>query len=87
MAWYSWDRKNTSDGMAWTTGAEFPLGWRVYGGNPVLRVGEPGSEDALHAGKPFVFRTADTHYHFYTAVALDEKRQIAVASEPIPAPP
>jgi predicted GH43/DUF377 family glycosyl hydrolase len=87
MAWYSWDRKNTSDGMAWTTVAEFPLGWRVYDGNPVLRVGKPGSEDALHAGKPFVFRTADTHFHFYTAVALDEKRQIAVASEPIPAPP
>lgn len=83
MAWYSWDRKNTSDGMAWTTEAEFPLGWRTYDRNPVLRIGAPGSEDALHAGKPYVFRTADVHYHFYTAVALDEKRQIAVAIEPI----
>lgn len=83
MAWYSWDRKNTADGMAWTTEKEFPLGWRAFAGNPVLRVGAPGSFDALHAGKPFVFRTAETHYHFYTAVALDETRQIAVATEPI----
>jgi hypothetical protein len=82
MAWYSWDRKNTADGMAWTTDEEFPLHWRMYDGNPVLRVGSPGSIDALHAGKPFVVRTADTHYHFYTAVALDETRQIAVATEP-----
>jgi predicted GH43/DUF377 family glycosyl hydrolase len=86
MAWYSWDRKNTSDGMAWTTQKDFPLGWRLYEHNPILRVGPPGSDDALHAGKPFVFRTGTTHYHFYTAVALDEKRQIAVATEPIGAP-
>ena len=69
--------------MAWTTDEEFPLGWRMYDRNPVLRVGPPGSFDALHAGKPFIFRTAETHYHFYTAVALDETRQIAVATEPV----
>ncbi|MEP0822937.1 MAG: family 43 glycosylhydrolase [Ignavibacterium sp.] len=83
MAWYSWDRRNSADGLAWTTDGEFPLHWRVYGGNPVLRIGEPGSYDALHAGKPFIVRTADRHYHFYTAVALNETRQIAVAVEEI----
>ncbi len=80
MAWYSWDKKNSADGMSWTSRAEFPLGWRAYRNNPVLRIGEPRSFDALHAGKPFVFLSNDTLYHFYTAVALDETRQIAVAS-------
>ncbi len=81
MAWYSWDRKHSADGLAWTTDEEFPLNWRLYEKNPVLRVGEPGSYDALHAGKPFIFRTERKHFHFYTAVALDETRQIAVAVE------
>ena len=84
MAWYSWDKRNSADGLAWTTEEEFPLGWRVYEHNPVLRIGEPGSYDALHAGKPFIFRANDVHYHFYTAVALDETRQIAVAIWPGP---
>ncbi|MEX0737005.1 MAG: hypothetical protein WD182_06140 [Bacteroidota bacterium] len=84
MAWYSWDKKNSADGLASTTEREFPLGWRVYEHNPVLRIGEPGSYDALHAGKPFIFRTEDNHHHFYTAVALDETRQIAVAVWPGP---
>ncbi|MFH0992608.1 MAG: hypothetical protein V1799_21635 [bacterium] len=82
MAWYSWDRTNSADGLAWTTEQEFPLSWRVYERNPVLRIGEPGSYDALHAGKPFIFRAGNVHYHFYTAVALDETRQIAVATWP-----
>ena len=82
LAWYSWDKKNSADGLAWTTEAEFPLNWRLYEGNPVLRIGEPGSFDALHAGKPFIVRTENLHYHFYTAVALDETRQIALATWP-----
>jgi predicted GH43/DUF377 family glycosyl hydrolase len=84
MAWYSWDNKNSADGLAWTTEEQFPLGWRIYERNPVLQIGEPRSYDALHAGKPFIFRTNDVHYHFYTAVALDETRQIAVATWPGP---
>lgn len=82
MAYYSWDGTHTQDGLAWTTEADFPLGWRPYDGNPVLPLGEPGSFDALHAGKPFVFRTPERHFHFYTAVDDDETREIAVAVEP-----
>jgi predicted GH43/DUF377 family glycosyl hydrolase len=82
MAWYSWDKKNSADGLAWTSDERFPLGWTVYAGNPVLHIGEPGSYDALHAGKPFIVRTHERHFHFYTAVALDETRQIAVAVWP-----
>lgn len=83
MSYYSWDKKNSADGLAWTSQAEFPLGWRTYEKNPVLRIGKPGTYDALHAGKPFILIRDDTLYHFYTAVALDETRQIAVASSPL----
>lgn len=79
MAWYSWDRVHSSDGLAWTSGQDFPLGWRTYEKNPVLTVGPAGSYDALHAGKPFIFIAGKKLYHFYTAVASDETRQIAVA--------
>ena len=84
MAWYSWDKKNSADGLAWTDEEQFPLGWKIYERNPILKVGAPGSYDALHAGKPFIVRTGQKHYHFYTAVALDELRQIAVAVWPGP---
>ena len=60
----------------------FPWDGTRYSRNPILSVGEPGTYDALHAGKPFIFRTPERHYHFYTAVALDETRQIAVAIWP-----
>lgn len=83
MAYYSWDGIHTQDGLAWTTEAEFPLGWRPYENNPVLPLGAPGSFDALHAGKPFIFRTPERHFHFYTAVDDDEIREIAVATAPI----
>jgi predicted GH43/DUF377 family glycosyl hydrolase len=82
MAWYSWDRKNSADGLASTSEEDFPLGWQIYSRNPILRIGESGTYDALHAGKPFIFRTTERHYHFYTAVSLDETRQIAVAVWP-----
>jgi predicted GH43/DUF377 family glycosyl hydrolase len=82
MAWYSWDKKNSADGLASTSEEQFPLGWQKYERNPVLHVGEPGSYDALHAGKPCIFRANGIHYHFYTAVALDETRQIALATWP-----
>ncbi len=82
MAWYSWDKKNSADGLAWTSEDQFPLGWQKYEHNPVLRVGAPGSYDALHAGRPCFVRVNGVHFHFYTAVALDETRQIALATWP-----
>ncbi|MBF8248494.1 MAG: hypothetical protein HW374_1294 [Bacteroidetes bacterium] len=84
MSYYSWDRKNSSDGIAWTTEEEFPLKWRLYDKNPVLTVGGPTSYDALHAGKPFIVQTERRHYHFYTAVDTAETRQIALAVSPGP---
>ncbi len=83
MAYYSWDGVNTRDGIASTTDSAFPNGWRPIPENPVLDIGAPDSFDAMHAGKPFVLRTDSHHYHFYTAVAADEARNIAVAIAPI----
>ncbi len=81
MAYYSWDGTHAQDGLAWTTPEAFPLGWRPYANNPVLRLGAPGTFDALHAAKPFILRTPAWHFHFYTAVAEDERREIALAIE------
>ena len=86
MAWYSWDRTNAQDGLAMTAAEAFPLGWEAWAANPVLRIGEPGSFDALHAHKPFIYRTEDRHFHYYTAVDTAETRQIALAVSPGPCP-
>jgi predicted GH43/DUF377 family glycosyl hydrolase len=82
MAYYSWDGKHAQDGLAWTTEADFPRGWRMYEKNPILRIGLPGSYDSQHAAKPFIFRTPERHYHFYTAVNDKENREIALAVWP-----
>jgi len=84
MAYYSWDGIHSQDGIAWTTEEEFPLGWRPFEGNPVLRVGEAGTYDALHAAKPHIIEHAYRHHHFYTAVDASEKREIALAVWPGP---
>lgn len=86
MAYYSWDGTNAQDGLAMTSVEDFPLGWTPYDGNPILRLGAPGSFDGKHAHKPFIFRTEERHYHFYTAVDTAETREIAVAVEPGPCP-
>ncbi len=83
MAYYSWDRKHAQDGLAWTSAGRFPRGWQPLAQNPVLRIGPPGSFDALHAAKPFVIVHDDTYYHFYTAVSEDETREIALATAPV----
>ena len=79
MAFYSWDKMHTQDGIAWTTDEEFPLGWRSCYNNPILKVGKEGSFDELHAGKPFVIIKDKIYYHFYTAVDKRQKREIALA--------
>lgn len=83
MAYYSWDGVHAQDGIAWTTPERFPLGWRPVDNNPVLQLGPPGSFDALHAAKPFVVVADNIYHHFYTAVAEDETREIALASAPL----
>ncbi len=84
MAFYSWNRTTAEDGLAWTTEDAFPYGWKPVAQNPVVRVGAPGSFDALYAHKPYVFRTSGQHYHYYTAVDTLQTREIAVAVAPGP---
>lgn len=89
MAYYSWDRVNTQDGLAATSAKAFPRGWKPYVENPILPKGQTGSFDALHAGKPYVFRAENQHLHFYTAVDDQEVREIALATgnfESLPLP-
>lgn len=81
MAYYAWDRTHAQDGLAWTTAAAFPYGWRPYVGNPILRIGPPGSIDDEHAHKPTVFRHDGQHFHFYTAVDTAQVRTIALAMD------
>ena len=85
MAYYSWDKKNAQDGIAWTTAKGFPLGWRPVPQNPILRIGSPGTFDAQHAAKPFVVVHERVYYHYYASVADDETREIAVATAPLEA--
>lgn len=85
MAYYSWDGKKAQDGIAWTNAEDFPLGWRPVAQNPILKVGPAGSFDAQHAHKPFVVVHNGVYYHYYTAVADDETREIAVATAPLEA--
>ena len=79
MTFYSWDNFHTQDGIAVTTEESFPLGWKVYEKNPILKLGKHGTFDSLHAGKPFSFLYGNNYYHFYTAVDDNEKREIALA--------
>ena len=87
MAWYSWDGTHAQDGLAYTSAEAFPHGWSRYAKNPVLEVGPAGSYDARHAAKPFIFRTATRHHHYYTAVDTAQTREIALAVEPGPCAP
>jgi predicted GH43/DUF377 family glycosyl hydrolase len=80
MAYYSWDGTKAQDGIAWTTEKAFPLGWHPAPQNPILKVGPAGSYDAQHAHKPFVVVHNGVYYHYYTAVAGDERREIALAT-------
>ena len=70
------------DGIAWTTDAEFPLGWREIPGNPILMPSKPHGIDATFSHKPFIHISAGRKYHYYTsATQLDgsEYRAIALA--------
>ena len=80
MAYYSWDQVHTQDGLAATTREAFPRGWKPFVNNPILAKGRNGAFDALHAGKPFVYRTEHQHLHFYTAVDDQGVREIALAT-------
>ncbi|MCD4535636.1 hypothetical protein LRP67_16205 [Nocardioides sp. cx-169] len=74
-----------SDGLAWTTLADFPTGpgggmWNKHPANPLLEPGPAGSFDVTAAHKPERVREVDGRrrlLHLYTAVGHDGKGDAA----------
>lgn len=72
---------NPSDGWAYTTDGNFPLGWTRYSGNPVLTP-TAATFDSGGAGKPFILLNGTTIYHYYTGdtSSLSTNRRIGLAT-------
>jgi len=70
MNFFGSNGASASDGIAWTTDANFPLGWTQHPGNPLLVPDAAGGIDATYAHKPFVYFKGGVKYHFYTAVGI-----------------
>ncbi len=69
-----------ADGIAYTSDAQFPLGWSKYTGNPVLAPGSSGSYDYWAAARPDgIWITGSRYYHFYATDDGSGHIQIAQA--------
>lgn len=79
MAYFGDGGTNAQDGLAYCTVDQFPTTWTKHSQNPTLTVGGSGSIDDTHAHKPFIFRTPQGFYHFYTAAAPAKSIALAVA--------
>lgn len=77
MDYYGYNGTSAADGIAVTSDHDFPLGWTRHSGNPILEPSE--TYDAKYAHKPFVFVDGGRVFHYYTAVAADDSRVIALA--------
>lgn len=78
MDYFGYDGDTAGDGFAVTSDANFPLGWVRHPDNPILEAG-PEIYDEKLAHKPFVVVDGGEIYHFYTAVADDDTRTVALA--------
>jgi hypothetical protein len=77
MEYYGYNGTSAGDGLATTSEEDFPLGWTKHPANPLLTPG-PDAYDAKFAHKPFSLILPDRICHFYTAVAVDNTRQVAL---------
>jgi len=82
LFYYGFDRKHAQDGVAMCVGDDW-LKWKKFPGNPILRVGPPGSYDEVHAHKPFVVEWNGVYYHFYCSVGRGERAIALATSRPI----
>ena len=78
MNYFGYDGIEASDSLAWTTDAEFPVGWREYSA-PYLVPTSNGALDNTFAHKPFTIFIGEKKYHYYTAVNNQNYRTIALA--------
>ena len=84
MFYYGFDRKHAQDGVAVCVDDDW-LKWEKFAGNPILRVGPPGSLDEVHAHKPFVVEWQGVHYHFYCSVGKGGRCVALATSKPLEA--
>lgn len=66
MAYEGYDGTNAGEGIAYTSDADFPLGWTKFADNPVLPHGSSGY-DSLWAGRPCIWISPTKYYHWYSA--------------------
>jgi predicted GH43/DUF377 family glycosyl hydrolase len=76
MFYYGFDGVHAQDGVAISNNL---IQWEKSPFNPILRKGEAGSYDEIHAHKPCVVSKGGIYYHFYTAVGV-KGRCIALAT-------
>ncbi len=67
MGYYGSSPSGASDGIAFTSSADFPLNWTKFSGNPVLAAGASGTFDDTYAHKPFILSEPARLLHYYTA--------------------
>lgn len=77
MDYYGYNGTVAADGIAVTSDHDFPLGWVKHPSNPIIS--PSATYDAKFAHKPFVMVDGGRVFHYYTAVAADDTRQIALA--------
>lgn len=73
-----------NDGIAVTTDAAFPLGWKKLSLNPVL-TSTPGTYDQTGAHKPYTVHIGDALFHYYTAIGIGGRTIALAISHPDPA--
>jgi hypothetical protein len=66
-------------GLAFTSDADFPLGWTKFSGNPVLPVGAGGTFDDTNAGRGGVWTTGHRFYQWYTSNDGSSPAALAIA--------
>jgi len=71
--YYGYDKKHAQDGLAYSRDL---VNWIKYP-EPIVKSGEPGELDAMHAHKPSILYYNDTLYHFYCGVRKWKEGDIA----------
>jgi len=84
LFYYGFDGQHAQDGVATCVDGDW-LKWEKFAGNPILRIGPPGSYDDLHAHKPFVVKHQGVFYHYYCSCGRGERTIALATSRPIDA--
>ena len=72
MFFFGLGKRHAQDGIAWSDDL---YSWKIYP-DPIIRYGNPGELDEIHAHKPSAVRWNGVLYHFYCAVRKPQKGDI-----------